>query len=207
MRVVADQLSIAFGSTLVLENLTFTLREQAITALRGPSGSGKSSLLAAISGSVVPTHGGLWLEDSSNQRWAPSLEHVAWVPQGGNVVGGRTSLDNISLSRLSQGDSLLTAQKVARSWLVRVGLAHREGTPAKFLSGGERQRLVFARALAVGRPLLLADEPSAGLDRRNTENIAELMRNLSTSATIVVATHDDLLASACDAVVDLAYAA
>jgi ABC-type lipoprotein export system ATPase subunit len=124
----------------------------------------------------------------------PSL--IAWVPQGLNALARRTVLDNVLIAPLSTGAGITQARSRALEAIETVGLTHKLSEQARRLSGGELQRVGLARALASGKGIIFADEPSANLDAANTENIAELLDRLTSRATIVVATHDPVLVSA-----------
>lgn len=203
MRLIAHDVIVELGSTRILDGLSFTLKSGTITAVRGPSGSGKTTLLGAITGSVPIESGTIdWCD--GDQAIPVPAGAVAWVPQGGNALGARTTLDNVLVAALSTGISDTAALRRSIQCLQRVDIAPRKRNDADTLSGGEQQRLSFARALALDRPLVLADEPTAGLDRANAENVVALLRSLRSRSAIVVATHDQHLIAACDVVVDLA---
>lgn len=127
----------------------------------------------------------------------------SWVAQTPNMLLSRTVLDNVLLGPLSAGHTSERALVLARCALENVGLAERQHAPARNLSGGEAQRVGIARALASERPLILADEPSAGLDAANTEHLADVLRVLAATATIIIATHDPVLMRATEHVVNL----
>jgi ABC-type lipoprotein export system ATPase subunit len=128
---------------------------------------------------------------------------VAWVPQGSNVMGARTALDNVMVAPLSEGVSLYESRAIASATLDEVGLGERMLDQARSLSGGELQRVAFARALATSKPFILADEPSASLDSSNTRTLADLLSRLRSRATIIVATHDPIIVDSAQAVVRL----
>lgn len=203
MHLIARDLVVELGSTRILDKLSFILEPGMITAVRGRSGSGKTTLLGAIAGSVPLESGTIEWRDGDQVAPVPS-DAVAWVPQGGNALGARTALDNVFIAALTTGISDTAALRRAIHWLHRVDLTPRMRNDADTLSGGEQQRLSFARALALDRPVVLADEPTAGLDLANAENVVALLRSLRSRSAIVVATHDQHLIAACDVVVDLA---
>ncbi len=204
MRLVVTDAAISFHGVAIFSGLNGTFESGAVTALVGPSGSGKSSLLAAIGGFQSLSSGRIELfrEDGSAPS-APSPDAIAWVPQGSNALSRRTALDNVLVAALAGGHSLREATELARDALDQVGLSHRLSEQARRLSGGELQRVAIARALASGKDLVLADEPSANLDARNTEEVAALLERLVTRATVIVATHDPLLIDAAHAVVPM----
>ncbi len=190
------------GAPAVFSNVTATFAAGQVTALVGPSGSGKTSLLAAIAGMIPLTRGSVTYV-SHMQRQGPQRDKVVWIPQGNNALGPRSALDNVLIGPLSNGASPRDATALSLRALDSVGLLRKANEPANTLSGGELQRVGFARALASQRPVILADEPSSSLDAANTEQLAGLLTQLSTDATIIVATHDPVLMDAADETVRL----
>ncbi len=171
----------------------FALRVPAIglVAVVGPSGSGKSSLLAAIAG-LRPLSGGALVWEAG----APAP--VAWAGQRPLVLAGSLA-DNIALGRpdatLADIEAAALAAGLAPLLAAR-GLQGRLDADGSGLSGGERRRLGLARALASARPLLLLDEPTADLDRSTANAIIATITDLARSRAIIVATHDERLAVA-----------
>jgi ABC-type lipoprotein export system ATPase subunit len=199
VRIDVRGAQIRFGDRVVFTDFDATFRPARTTALVGPSGSGKSTLLAVLAGFRRLDEGSVTIEGLPGGH--PRSGSVAWVPQAANALGSRTVLDNVVVGPLAFGVTLRSATESALTWLDRVGIAHLAASRAKELSGGELQRLALARALASGRPIVLADEPSANLDRQNTENIAEVFTRLRSAATIIIATHDPVLVASADDVV------
>jgi ABC-type lipoprotein export system ATPase subunit len=196
--------AIRFGATTVFAEFTAHFPAARITALVGPSGSGKSTLLAALSGYHPLSAGRIELRhDPESAPSPPDPADVAWVPQSSNSLGRRSVLDNVAIAALSAGAPLEEARDRAADALEIVGLSALLQQQARRLSGGELQRTALARALASGKDLILADEPSANLDAANTEMIAEILDGLTTHATIVVATHDPVLVAAAESIVHM----
>lgn len=198
MSVKLEDVSVDFGDRRILHGICATFESGILTALTGPSGTGKTTLLGVIAGFILPSEGKVTVGGV-----APLPEFVVWVPQGANALSARTLLDNVRLAPLSDGLPLSAAEKVASAQLEMVGLGGRESALARELSGGELQRLALARALASSRPLLLADEPTANLDSETSKGIIELLRSIRAERTMIIATHDPELVSAADRVVDL----
>lgn len=175
----------------------------------GPSGVGKSTLLAIVGGILRPTVGEVLLEGSPVTPDSVAAR-CAWVPQTLNLLLKRSVLDNVTMiakmdsSRKYWGE----IERSARLVLDSVGLSDFESVPAGRLSGGEAQRVCIARALASSRPIILADEPTGQLDRVRARMVARLLAGDSaeTRAAVLV-THDLEVSSRCTAVVDLAAAA
>lgn len=197
MRLTVTDAAIAFGSFTVFSGFSAEFEAGRVTALVGPSGSGKSSLLAAIAGYVRLKSGTIELDrENGAGPEQPSADNIAWVPQGSNSLARRTVLDNVLIAPLSAGLSMNDAEEAATDALEQVGLADRLDEQARRLSGGELQRVAIARALASGKALILADEPSANLDARNTNEVAAILDRLVSRSTIIVATHDPILVAA-----------
>jgi putative ABC transport system ATP-binding protein len=203
MRIEVRAASASFSGRTVFERFSADFRSNQLSALVGPSGSGKTTLLGAIAGYGGLTEGDVVYVEDDGAAAPPARDQVVWVSQGANALGARSALDNVLLGPLSSGYSLAAARDVSRAALSDVGLGNLANQLARQLSGGELQRLAFARALASGRPIILADEPSSSLDASNTEAIAELLQHLRARATIIVATHDPTLMAVAQHVVDI----
>lgn len=201
MRVAVEDAAIAFGTFTVFSDFNAEFGAGQVTALVGPSGSGKSSLLAAIAGYQPLEAGKIIVDHAGGPEPAPGV--VAWVPQGSNALGRRSVLDNVLIAALAAGLPMDDAVEVSVDALEQVGLADHLDANARRLSGGELQRVAIARALASRKELILADEPSANLDARNTEEVALVLNRLVSTATIIVATHDPILVDAADLAVQM----
>lgn len=188
-------LGVCLGGAVVLEAVSLRVSRCESVAVLGPSGSGKSTLLAAIAGELAPTSGTIRVY----------AQTVALVHQSAPVLAARTAIDNVELAVLATGGGFGDSAERAACYLAQVGLERRTfHTLSGRLSGGERQRLGLARALAMRPQLLLADEPTAQLDRTSAAEIVDVVAGGALAGTTsVVATHDIRLAEACDRVVSL----
>lgn len=203
MQVTVSGASIQFGSKVLFRGLDAVFPSGRLTALVGPSGSGKSSLLAAIAGFSNLDEGSVTYSDGNHLPTAPDPASVTWVSQSASSLGSRTVLDNVLVGPLSEGFVMHDAVRRARAALDEVGLVERERERLSRLSGGEVQRVALARGLATEKRLILADEPTASLDAGNTRKIAALLLSLRSRATIIVATHDPILVQSAEGVVSL----
>lgn len=196
MPVVAMGLGHRFDSSSPLfTDLDFRWEEGHVVGIVGPSGSGKSTLLSILAGWTAPTWGGV---DRS------TLPGTAWTPQNPYGVGARSALDHLTLALMAQGQTRVTATPQAESALERFGLGHLANHQFSRLSGGEAQRLMLARANISQAALLLIDEPTAALDRRNAAVVIGTLRTLSADGRVVaVATHDYAVIDACTTVLKL----
>jgi putative ABC transport system ATP-binding protein len=181
-----------------LDEVTLTVHPGEFVALIGPSGSGKSSLLAVAGALLRPDAGSVRLdgidvaEMDARELARVRREHLGFVFQSGGLFPSLTALDQLLLVADLRGQRPSGAADRARALLGELGLADRAGHRPEQLSGGERQRVAIARAL-MGRPaLLLADEPTASLDRARSEEIVALLAGETRrrgTATLMV-THD-----------------
>ncbi len=184
-----------------LDAIDIRIEPSQCIALVGPSGSGKSTLLSIIGGVLSPTTGDVSLSNQGRPRLASDC---AWIFQANYMIPRRSALDNVALAVAARGHSWQASRTFAAETLAEFGLESRKYARIEELSGGEVQRVAIARAFAQKRKVILADEPSAQLDRRNTEIVSDALVRLARSDRIVlVATHDDLVARRCDSVLRL----
>lgn len=192
----------------ILNGITLTIHKGERIAIIGASGSGKTTLLGLMAGLDRPDTGSLSLcgqaldNLNEDQRAELRKQHVGFVFQSFLLVPTLTALENVmlALSVNHRGDTV-----TAREWLERVGLRHRLHHTPRQLSGGEQQRVALARAFA-GRPsILFADEPTGNLDAKTGAQINELLFSLNAEAgtTLVLVTHEQLLADQCDRTIRL----
>jgi ABC-type lipoprotein export system ATPase subunit len=196
-RVLGERLGHHYGDgTWLFRNVHLDLNVGGVTALIGPSGTGKSTLLAILAGVLDPAEGAvLW----------PGVDAITSIAQTAHGVPRRTVLDHIVLPYLAAGIPRLEAEERARPVAALFAIEHLLHAPYRQLSGGEAQRLMLARATARSSGLILADEPTANLDVRNARSVIDVLGGLAAGgAVVVVATHDPLARDACDEVIDLA---
>lgn len=175
--------------------LSFELAASDLAALSGPTGSGKTSTLAAIAGQLVPASG--HIATLSGAALPPGS--VAWAAQRPLLMTG-TLGHNLALAAPGTCDAevLAVARQVGLGDVLdrRGGLAMAVDHAGSGLSGGERRRIGLARAILSGRPLILCDEPTADLDEASAAAIIALLVTLSAERCILVATHDAALIAA-----------
>ncbi|MGZ9811366.1 ABC transporter ATP-binding protein [Pseudoroseicyclus sp. H15] len=172
-------------------------------AITGPSGAGKSTLLFALAGLVPATSGHIvWGEDeitamspAARARWRRG--RVGLVFQDHQLFDEMSALDNAALSAAYAPPAERAALRAgAAHWLERLGLGDKTGQLAASLSGGERQRVSIARALAGNPAVLLADEPTASLDRTSADRLIADLAALAGERTLVAVSHDAGLVAA-----------
>jgi putative ABC transport system ATP-binding protein len=191
----------AAGPVEILRGVNMTVAAGERVAVVGPSGSGKSSLIAVAAGLERPTSGIVTLfgQDlgklNEDGRARLRRSRVSLVFQAFHLLPNMTAEENVATPLEIAGvrDALTTA----RQWLDRVGLPHRLTHYPHQLSGGEQQRVALARALAARPQLLFADEPTGNLDGKNAALVADMMFDLigETGAALVMVTHDTALAA------------
>lgn len=177
-----------------------------LTVIVGPSGSGKTTLLHSLAGVIAPAAGSVrygetrleTMRESARDEWR--RRHCGLVFQDFRLIDELDALGNVLLpARFAQFRLPGALRDRARRLLDGFGVPRRSG-PAARLSRGERQRVALARALLLDPPIILADEPTASLDRRNAEAIAaELQRLAGSDGRIVIcASHDEGVAARAD---------
>lgn len=207
---VALTLPSTAGPVDILRGVSLTVGPGERVAIVGPSGSGKSSLIAVGAGLEEPTSGTVRLfgEDlaklDEDGRARLRRGRAALVFQAFHLLPNMTAEENVAtpLEIAGARDAIATA----RDWLARVGLAGRLTHYPHQLSGGEQQRVALARALAARPALLFADEPTGNLDGATAASVADLMFNLvaEVGAALVMVTHDPALATRADRIVRMA---
>lgn len=210
LAICARDLTLSLGQTDILKGLDLDVAEGETLALLGPSGSGKSSLMALLSGLEKPSGGLLQVagaDFSTLDEDALALARrgrIGIVLQAFHLLPTMTARENVATPMELAG--MDGAWDRAAEELSAVGLGHRLDHYPTQLSGGEQQRVAIARALAPRPVLLFADEPTGNLDAATGAEIIELLfaRRAEAGATLVIITHDPGLATRCERVVTLA---
>jgi len=215
MTLAAHALRLSFSdsgasSIHALDDVSAQFAAGELTVIVGPSGSGKSSLLQALAGIVLPQLGQITfgatvvnaLPESQRDAWR--LKHCGMVFQDFRLIDELDALGNVLLpaqfqsARLPEG-LLARAQQLLEQLMV----PRRRGSVAR-LSRGEQQRVALARALLLDPPLILADEPTASLDAENGQRIAMSLKVLAKEGKVVaIVSHDDKVVALADRVVTL----
>ncbi len=195
---------------VILRDIELEITRGEALAVAGASGSGKSTLLAILAGLDTPTAGtvevdGVDLFSMDEDRRAELRgRSIGFVFQSFQLLPALTALENVMLPlELSEKPD---AEESAAKMLARVGLRGRLHHYPKHLSGGEQQRVALARAFVAQPKLLLADEPTGSLDAQSGADVIALLfeMNREYGTTLVMVTHDEILAARCGRVVRLA---
>ena len=194
-----------------LDGVDFSVERGEFVAIMGPSGSGKSTLLHLLGGLDYPTAGEVYLNGeplsklSDDQITRLRRRKVGFIFQFYNLLPTLTTLENVALPLLIDGQSASRSRALIGELLGLVGLADRADHRPDQLSGGQQQRVAIARAFVNQPEIVLADEPTGNLDSHSGTAILELLRRTcrELKATIVMVTHDPRAASYADRVVFL----
>jgi branched-chain amino acid transport system ATP-binding protein len=195
--------TVQFGALKAVDGVSITLEAGARRAVIGPNGAGKTTLFNAITGTAVPAAGRILFDGSDITRMPPSRRahlRITRTFQITNLFGQLTVLENMRLASRGLSRSkfaMLGKDRLNREQEVRVAealaaarLAGRENSRVKLLSHGEQRQLEVAMALAADPRLLLLDEPAAGLSPAERQSLAEIIRSLPQTMSIVLIEHD-----------------
>ena len=212
--IAARDLTLSLGTgdaaTHILKGISLTVPQGQTLALLGPSGSGKSSLMAILSGLEQATSGELAVAGANfatlgqDDLARARRGRIGVVLQAFHLLPTMTALENVMTPLELAG--MADAEPRARAELVAVGLGHRLHHYPRQLSGGAQPRVAIARATAPRPALIFADEPTGNLDATTGATIVELLfaRRAETGATLLIITHDAALAAACQRIITLA---
>lgn len=202
----------SYGKRRILDSLDLAFPARSVTALVGPSGTGKSTLLDLLGLLEAPSSGELFFRG----RPAPRIfsreavllrrRTINYLFQSNALISGKSVMDNIMIAlHYAPVKSRAEKRRLTSDVLTELGLSGCEDMPVNVLSGGEQQRVAIARCILKPGDLVLADEPTGSLDHHLAHNVFSQilsMRNVY-HKTIIVVTHDHELAACCDRVVEL----
>jgi len=202
------------GSLTVLNIPAFRMGPGEQVAMKGHSGSGKTTFLNVISGILTPTSGSVGFDERDLTKMSEGArdifrgQNIGFVFQTFNLLQGFTALENVVLGSVFAGDPNEQTSSTfarARELLKKVGLAERADHRPRMLSAGEQQRVAIARALMNKPKLILADEPTGSLDEKNSGEVLDLVLGLTSvsGAALLLATHDSSVMARFTRVVDL----
>ncbi len=183
-----------------LRGITMSIEPLKVTAIEGPSGSGKTSLLSIVGCMSRPTSGRVWLDGreitSLPERFLTGIRRktFGFVFQQFHLIKGITAIENVMLASYPTGESRPGIRKRALDILGMLGIREKAESKSQWLSGGEAQRVAIARALVNDPEILIADEPTAHLDTRLSEEFMQIfMRLKEDGRTIIISSHDPIV--------------
>ena len=187
-----SNLSVEFGNTVIVDNISFTVPTGETLAITGPSGIGKTTLLHALCGIVRTTHGTIHIDNTDISSLPTHKRGIGLVSQTGDLFPTMTVSQNIEFGlrivKMPQTDRTIRVQEL----LEMLNLTHLAHRNVFELSGGEARRIALARALAPQPQVLLLDEPLSGLDQTTHDalmsDLARVLKQTATTALLV--THD-----------------
>jgi putative ABC transport system ATP-binding protein len=188
-----------------LDDVSLEVHPGEFVAIVGPSGSGKSTMMNILGCLDRPTHGAYRLDGTAvaelDDDGLANLRSrsIGFIFQSYNLLPRTTALDNVAAPLLYQGVGRVERVRRARVALERLGLGDRTDHEPTELSGGQQQRVAVARALVTEPALILADEPTGNLDSHSGADVMAVLRELHAAGrTIVLITHDPVVASSAD---------
>ena len=193
----------------ILRNINFEIKKRERVAIVGESGSGKTSLLMLMSGLEKPTNGSIFFGNndlskiSEKEKTEIRKKKIGLIFQQFYLIPNFTALENVMFPM--QINKITDEKKKASSLLYDIGLSQRQNNLPSELSGGEQQRVAIARAISFGPEIILADEPTGNLDKKNTDLVSDLLLDYSNTKKIglVLVTHDIELAKKCDRIIEI----
>jgi putative ABC transport system ATP-binding protein len=194
-----------------VNGINLTIETGEFTAIVGPSGSGKTTLLNILGGLDDPTSGVVIIDGvkinelSSRQKTDFRMRNIGFVFQAYNLIPVFTSGENVEFIMHLQGKQKEERESRTKELLEAVGIGDRINSRPGKLSGGQQQRVAVARALASKPKFILADEPTANLDSKSTENLLEIMEKLNReeNITFIFSTHDQRVVNKAKRVITL----
>ena len=185
-------------NVVALNKINFDLNEGTCIGLLGPSGSGKSTLLQIAGLLDNPTKGDIFINGkkcnhlSQENKNLIRKKHIGFVYQNFYLLDSFSALENVIIPQLIKGSSYNNAKKRAIKLLSDLGLSKRLYNKPRELSGGEKQRVSILRAIANMPKIILADEPTGNLDKQNTKNVIQIIKDLVSHYNIsfIIATHN-----------------
>ena len=183
-----DNVLAGYKDFMILNHLSFKVRRGAITLLIGPNGAGKSTVLKTLFGLLKPRQGRVLLEGQDITGASPKAlldRGIAFVPQGRNLFGQLTVLQNLELGGITLGMKT-THERIPEVLELFPRVGERRNSQASALSGGEQKQLEIGRALLLRPKVLLIDEPSIGLSPIVVQDVFRLLRRLVDGGTTVL---------------------
>ena len=198
-----ENICFSYGSTPVLQDVSYTFEKGKMYCIIGKSGAGKTTLLSLLSGLATPSSGKI-LYDGKDvakiDKYTFRSKYIGVVFQSFNLLTKFTASENVVLSMDIAGVRKVNIKARALELLESVGLDEDEANRRVLhLSGGQQQRVAIARALSYNPDIILADEPTGNLDKDTQDEIMEIFRDLATQGKcVILVSHSPDVAAACD---------
>lgn len=192
-----------YGTKKVLNDISCSISDGEFICFSGESGKGKTTLLNIIGMIERPTSGRILFDGkeirSNKDRLSFFQKKVGFVFQNFALVEGKTVKQNLNLVQMGSRNNITFEEALSH-----VGLSDRLNDKVYMLSGGEQQRVALARLFIKQCSIILADEPTGSLDKRNATIVLEILRRLNEQGkTIIIATHDQEIKLQCDRIIEL----
>ncbi len=203
------QLTKRYGDLCVLENANFTFPEKGLVCLLGPSGCGKSTLLNLLAGfdrdyqGEITVCGSSITSMSQKDLCAYRRDFIGFIFQNYCLLPGYSVTDNILLPCTLHNVDHEEQLRHAQALLTQLGLSDKANETVENLSGGQKQRIAIARALIKNPRIILADEPTGALDRKNSTEIMETLKKIAADRLVIVITHDHKLCEYANEVISI----
>ena len=211
----ARDLRLSYGPIRALDGVSLDVQVGDSVAVMGASGSGKTSLLHALAGILMPDSGAVRLTApdgpleitalSDRERTRLRRERFGFVFQQGLLIPELTAIENVAIALMLNGVDRGAANQAAAGWLAALGLAGLEDRRIGQLSGGQAQRVAIARAQVTGASVVFADEPTGALDSQTSAEVMSALLDMTVARgnTLVLVTHDAGVAARCSRIVDV----
>ncbi|WP_295421831.1 ABC transporter ATP-binding protein [Sulfurovum sp.] len=197
----------------VIDGASFEVKKGELVALIAPSGAGKTTLLMMIGCVEEPTSGTIWLGDEKvyENQWLTNetrkirREKIGFIFQAHYLIPFLNVLENVTLIPQTNGVSKQASEKEAMELLDYFDIADKARAMSSQLSGGQNQRVAIARALANKPEIILADEPTAALDRKRSVSVVEMLKKIAIDqdVAVIMVTHDDAMLPLCDRILNI----
>ncbi len=182
-----------------LKDINLQIKDNSCVILKGVSGSGKSTLLSIIATLMKPSSGRIKVNENIISK-LPDLhasnfraKHIGFVFQNYNLFNSFNVYENIAMATTTLNLNSNEIKENVNKAMKIANIIHKENQTVSNLSGGEKQRVAIARAIVNNPELIICDEPTANLDKENSQNFLKMIKELKTlGKTIVIATHDPI---------------
>lgn len=184
-----------------LKDINITFPDKGLVSIVGKSGSGKSTLLNVIGGIDNYDSGKLIIDNLNTNKFSKKdynsyrNTYIGFIFQEFNVVKNLSVYDNIALSLRLKNENIKQNNELILNTIKSVGLAGKENRKMNQLSGGERQRVAIARAIVKNPKVIIADEPTGNLDKKNRDVVMDILKEIAKEKLVIIVTHDKTLSS------------